>query len=156
MLHFAYGSNMDSAIMRRHAPAAIALGVASLPNHAFVITADGYASVVSARARVVHGVLWRLTPRDRIHPRYLGERFERAVPGRDVAGEIVRCRPCAVAGLCGPSARCRPPEGWLYGAGLGGGADVGLAGRVYCIVATLVARPAARRRLAKLREFGWT
>ncbi len=66
MLHFAYGSNMDRAVMRRHAPAAIALGVASLSNHRFVITRDGYASVVPARAETVHGVLWRLTPRDRV------------------------------------------------------------------------------------------
>jgi cation transport regulator ChaC len=66
MLHFAYGSNMDRAIMRRHAPAAIAVGVASLANHRFVITADGYASVVPALADIVHGVLWRLTPRDRV------------------------------------------------------------------------------------------
>jgi AIG2-like family len=66
MLHFAYGSNMDRAVMRRHAPAAVAIGVASLPNHRFVITAEGYASVVPARAQTVHGVLWRLTPRDRV------------------------------------------------------------------------------------------
>jgi hypothetical protein len=66
MLHFAYGSNMDRAVMERHAPAAVAIGVASLPNHRFIITADGYASVVPARAQTVHGVLWRLTPRDRV------------------------------------------------------------------------------------------
>ena len=57
---------MDRAIMCRHAPAAVAVGVASLPNHRFVITADGYASVAPARAQTVHGVLWRLTPRDRV------------------------------------------------------------------------------------------
>ncbi len=57
---------MDRAIMRRHAPGAVAVGVASLPNHRFVITADGYASVVPERAETVHGVLWRLTPRDRV------------------------------------------------------------------------------------------
>ena len=66
MLHFAYGSNMDGAVMRRHAPAAVAIGVASLSDHRFVITADGYASVVPARAVIVQGVLWRLTPRDRV------------------------------------------------------------------------------------------
>lgn len=66
MLHFAYGSNMNRTVMRRHAPAAIAIGVAALPNYRFVITADGYASVVPARAETVHGVLWRLTPRDRV------------------------------------------------------------------------------------------
>jgi len=66
MLHFAYGSNMHRTVMRKHAPAALAIGVASLPNHRFVITADGYASVVPARSEIVHGVLWRLTPRDRV------------------------------------------------------------------------------------------
>jgi hypothetical protein len=66
MLHFAYGANMDRAVMRKYAPAAEPLGVALLRNHRFVITADGYASVLPARASSVHGVLWRLTPRDRV------------------------------------------------------------------------------------------
>lgn len=66
MLHFAYGSNMDRAIMRKHAPSAEPIGVAALADHRFVITADGYASVVPSAAQSVHGVLWRLTPRDRV------------------------------------------------------------------------------------------
>ena len=66
MLHFAYGANMDRAVMRKYAPAAEPLGVAALAHHRFVITADGYASVVPSRASAVHGVLWRLTPRDRV------------------------------------------------------------------------------------------
>ena len=66
MLHFAYGSNMYRAIMRKHAPSAVPVGVARLANYRFVITADGYASVVPARAQAAHGVLWRLTPRDRV------------------------------------------------------------------------------------------
>jgi len=52
--------------MRLHAPAAKPIGVASLANHRFVITADGYASVAPARAQAVYGVLWRMTPRDRV------------------------------------------------------------------------------------------
>jgi hypothetical protein len=72
MLHFAYGSNMDRAIMRRHAPVARAIGVASLPNHHFIITAAGYASVAPLRAGTVHGVLWKLTPRDRVAPSIFG------------------------------------------------------------------------------------
>lgn len=64
MLHFAYGSNMDRGIMRKYAPCAEPLGVASLAGYRFVITADGYASVVPVRAQSVYGVLWRLTPRD--------------------------------------------------------------------------------------------
>lgn len=66
MLHFAYGANMDRAVMRKYAPGAEPLGVAALPQHRFIITADGYASVALARASTVCGVLWRLTPRDRV------------------------------------------------------------------------------------------
>jgi IS5 family transposase len=65
-LHFAYGSNMHRAVMRRHALAAEPLGVAELADHRFVITGDGYASVERAIAQTVHGVLWRITPRDRV------------------------------------------------------------------------------------------
>jgi hypothetical protein len=66
MLHFAYGSNMDRTIMRRHARDAVPIGVACLADHRFIITADGYASVERARAASVHGVLWRLTLHDRV------------------------------------------------------------------------------------------
>jgi AIG2-like family len=66
MLHFAYGANMSRAVMRRHAPSAQPIGVAQLANYRFVITRDGYASVATARTRSVHGVLWRLTSRDRV------------------------------------------------------------------------------------------
>ena len=66
ILHFAYGSNMSPAVMRRHAPLAVPVGVAKLAGHRFVITADGYASVARARNAAVYGVLWRITPRDRV------------------------------------------------------------------------------------------
>ncbi len=66
MLHFAYGSNMDRAIMRRYAPSAAPMGVASLDDYRFVITADGYASIEPTRAATVYGVVWRLKPRDRV------------------------------------------------------------------------------------------
>lgn len=65
MLYFAYGSNMHRPVMRRHAPAATPLGVAELPGHRFIITTDGYASVEPSAGQSVHGVLWRITPRDR-------------------------------------------------------------------------------------------
>jgi hypothetical protein len=65
-LHFAYGANMSRAVMRKYAPGARPLGVAELAGHRFVITADGYASVEPARAQTGHGVLWRITPRDRV------------------------------------------------------------------------------------------
>lgn len=65
-LHFAYGANMSHAIMKRHARDAEPLGVAELAGHRFVITGDGYASVEEQPAQTVHGVLWRITPRDRV------------------------------------------------------------------------------------------
>jgi hypothetical protein len=64
ILHFAYGSNMSRAIMRTHAPNAQPAGVAALANYRFVITADGFATVMPQRAETVYGVLWRLTPSD--------------------------------------------------------------------------------------------
>src|SRR5580700_8248275 len=65
MLHFAYGANMHRDVMRRHAPAAQPIGAAALADHRFIITADGYASVAPTTAHTVHGMLWRITPRDR-------------------------------------------------------------------------------------------
>jgi hypothetical protein len=65
-LHFAYGANMSRTVMRRYAPDARALGVAELAGHRFVISADGYASVEPWRGSSVHGVLWQITPRDRV------------------------------------------------------------------------------------------
>ena len=65
MLHFAYGSNMHRAVMRRHAPEAEPIGAAALGGFRFIITADGYASIEPQPAATVLGVLWRLTPRDR-------------------------------------------------------------------------------------------
>jgi hypothetical protein len=66
MLHFAYGSNMHRAVMRKHAPHAVPLGIARLEGYRFIITADGYASVELCRHACVRGLLWRLTPHDRV------------------------------------------------------------------------------------------
>jgi gamma-glutamylcyclotransferase (GGCT)/AIG2-like uncharacterized protein YtfP len=63
-LHFAYGSNMSRALMRRRCPGAKPLGAARLDGWRFVITRDGYASLTRDAGVQVHGVLWRLTPRD--------------------------------------------------------------------------------------------
>jgi cation transport regulator ChaC len=63
-LYFAYGSNMSRALMRRHCPTAKEIGTAVVEGHRFVITADGFASIERHPGGVVHGVLWRLTPRD--------------------------------------------------------------------------------------------
>jgi len=64
MLHFAYASNMSAALMRRRCPDAQLEGRACLPGYHFVIMRSGYASVVPKPGCRVHGLLWRLTPRD--------------------------------------------------------------------------------------------
>ena len=57
-LYFAYGLNMDVAAMRERCPRSTALGLARLPRHRFIITTDGYASVIRDPRESVHGVLW--------------------------------------------------------------------------------------------------
>jgi gamma-glutamylcyclotransferase (GGCT)/AIG2-like uncharacterized protein YtfP len=60
-LYFAYGANMDADAMAVRCPGAKALGVARLPRHRFMITRDGYASVLRDPRMAVHGVLWELS-----------------------------------------------------------------------------------------------
>jgi len=112
-LHFAYGANMSRAVMRRHAPEARAIGAAELADHRFVITADGYASVEPARAAAVHGVLWRITPRDRV----MLDAWE------NVGGGLYRAETLAVRGAGGlspalvyfarPMGEGRPKPGYI-------------------------------------------
>jgi hypothetical protein len=64
MLHFAYGSNMSRTLMHRRCPTAVAIGTARLDHWRFLVTRDGYASIVPAPGDAVQGVLWRLSPRD--------------------------------------------------------------------------------------------
>jgi hypothetical protein len=63
-LYFAYGSNMSRAAMARRCPGARAVGPAALAGYAFFVGIDGWGSVKPAPGATVHGVLWRLTPRD--------------------------------------------------------------------------------------------
>ena len=63
-LYFAYGANMSRAVMRRHCPGHVEIGTAVLTNYRFIITSDGYASIVPHPGGTVHGVLWRLRLRD--------------------------------------------------------------------------------------------
>ena len=64
VLHFAYGSNMSRAMMRRRCPAAEALGTATLSGWRFVVNPDGFGSIATQPGALVHGVLWRLNARD--------------------------------------------------------------------------------------------
>ena len=57
-LYFAYGLNMDIAGMAKRCPGSKPLGLARLPRHRFIVTSDGYASVIRDPREAVHGVLW--------------------------------------------------------------------------------------------------
>jgi len=63
-LCFAYGTNMDRAGMRQRCPGARALGTAVLADWRIMVMRDGYVSIAEQPGACVHGVLWRLTPRD--------------------------------------------------------------------------------------------
>ncbi len=63
-LYFAYGANMCRAPMRTRCRSAREAGTATLAGYRFVITSDGFASVMPAPGSMVHGLLWRLAPRD--------------------------------------------------------------------------------------------
>jgi gamma-glutamylcyclotransferase (GGCT)/AIG2-like uncharacterized protein YtfP len=101
-LHFAYGANMSRAIMRRHAAGARPLGAAELAGYRFIVTGDGYASVEPAPGQAVHGVLWRIAPRDRITldawenlggGLYRAEMLPVRCNGRRFAALVYRARP---------------------------------------------------------------
>jgi len=105
MLHFAYGANMSRAVMRKHAPAAEPIGTALLAHYRFVITADGYASVEPMRGAAVHGVLWRLTARDRVGldaweniagGLYRAETLPVQQAGRHQTALVYLARPCGI------------------------------------------------------------
>jgi hypothetical protein len=63
-LYFAYGSNMDARAMRQRCPGARPIGKASLQGYRFFVGLEGWGSVRPSPGDIVHGVLWRLTPRD--------------------------------------------------------------------------------------------
>jgi cation transport regulator ChaC len=64
MLYFAYGANMNRAGMQTRCPGARAFGPAALEGHRFFVGIEGWGSVRPSPGHSVHGVLWRLTPRD--------------------------------------------------------------------------------------------
>jgi cation transport regulator ChaC len=155
MLHFAYGSNMDRAVMHRHAAFARPLGVASLKDHRFVITADGYASVEPVRGGTVFGVLWRLTPRDRVTL----DRWESMASGQYRAEalqvQFVGGRRLAIVYVGRPRGIGRPKAGYME--------LVLAAARAWDLPSNYVAslqhwlppRPLGAGT-RNLKEFGWT
>ncbi|MBV9557337.1 MAG: gamma-glutamylcyclotransferase [Pseudolabrys sp.] len=64
-LYFAYGSNLSRSGMQRRCPTARAVGTAVLDHHRFIVGIDGWGSIVPSLGEYVHGVVWRVTPRDR-------------------------------------------------------------------------------------------
>lgn len=155
MLHFAYGANMDRAVMRKYAAAAEPLGVAALRNHRFVITADGYASVAPARAATVHGVLWRLTPRDRVTLDAWESVARRRYRAATLAVLQAGCRRAALVYVARPCPIGRPRAGYME--------LVIAAARAWNLPADYIAAlqcwlPVRRRSAGygSLREFAWT
>jgi hypothetical protein len=112
-LHFAYGANMSREIMRRHAAQSRPVGAAELSGYRFVITADGYGSIEPAVAQSVHGVLWRITPRDRVTL----DTWENIGGGLYTVETVpVRCagrRIAALVYLARPSGEGRPKPGYM-------------------------------------------
>lgn len=113
MLHFAYGSNMDLAMMERRCPTARLEGRAALPGYRFMIMCEGYASVAAAPGACVYGVLWRLAARDLAAL----NAYERIDGGlyRAVTLPVVaeRRRRAALVYVAASRARGRPRSGYL-------------------------------------------
>lgn len=63
-LHFAYGSNMDAAVMTRRCPRARLLGRARLARHRLIVMPSGFVSVARDPRASVHGILWDLAVAD--------------------------------------------------------------------------------------------
>jgi AIG2-like family len=155
MLHFAYASNMDRAVMRRHAPSAEPIGVAWLPHHRFIVTVDGYASVLPVRAQNVYGVLWRLAPRDRVGL----DRWEGVACGQyraemlHVQGKSGR-RPALVY-VALPRRAGRPRPGYMELVLAAAAAWSLPTGYITALREWLPAQPLGAG-LRSLKEFGWT
>ena len=150
MLYFAYGSNMHCAVMRKHAPRAQAIGVAILAGHRFVITADGYGSVAPAAGENVHGLVWRLTPPDRMTldawenvagGLYRAETLPVEQSGRPSPALVYIARDCPIG---------RPRLGYME---VVIGAPAGTARRLHIFLAGLAAEKRSRGRwTAKIRR----
>lgn len=154
MLHFAYGANMDRAVMRRHAPTAEPVGPAVLADYRFRVTADGYATVEPKHGQKVHGVLWRIEPHDRVTldawenvaaGRYRAETLAVQCAGRRYGALVYRARP----GKTG-----RPKAGYMDLVIAAARAWHLPAGYVTDLTRWLPRRPVGLGA-RKLGEFGW-
>ncbi len=112
MFYFAYGSNLNRAAMRVRCPGARALGPAALKGYKFFVGIDGWGSVKPARGATVHGVLWRLTPRD-IAALHAYEHLHRGLYDvRHLPVRVGACRLLAMIYLLRNRAPGRPRPGY--------------------------------------------
>ena len=106
-------------------------------------------------AHIVHGVLWRLTPRDRVTL----DAWESVAAG-EYGVEILPVRPCrpppARVGLCGAAAPCGRRKAWLHGSRDCRGPGMAIARSLHCVLTAFGAEAAARGGPRKFGEFGWT
>ena len=62
-LYFAYGSNLDLEQMAQRCPDAEIVGAVRLENYELRFRGSGFATVAPKKDCVVHGLLWKLTPK---------------------------------------------------------------------------------------------
>ncbi len=111
--YFAYGSNMAPKAMARRCPGARILGKAVLAQHRFLVIRGGHGTVRPKAGASVHGVLWRIGPRDLAAL----DRYEEVARGlyrrerRRVAfgGRNIR----ALVYVAAPTARGRPRAAYI-------------------------------------------
>jgi gamma-glutamylcyclotransferase (GGCT)/AIG2-like uncharacterized protein YtfP len=110
-LYFAYGANMERDAMAVRCRGGAAVGVAVLRGWRYVI-ANGYGTLVRAPGATVHGVLWRLTPRD-LAALNLFEALDSGLYRRMlVTVEVERRRARVLAYVGRPGGRPRPMPGY--------------------------------------------
>jgi len=63
-LHFAYGSNMWAAQIKKRCPQSKKVGIARLRGYRWIISARGYANVVESNDDQVEGVIFRISQSD--------------------------------------------------------------------------------------------
>lgn len=62
-LYFAYGSNINLEQMEHRCPDARLVGPVTLQNYELQFRGSGFATVSPKKGSVVHGLLWKLTPK---------------------------------------------------------------------------------------------
>ena len=80
-LYFAYGSNINLEQMEHRCPDAQLVGPVTLQNYELQFRGSGFATVSPKKGSVVHGLLWKLTPKsEQALDRYEGYPRQPALP----------------------------------------------------------------------------